>query len=154
MQPLNFPQYEFRIIPKDEKLRIFDIVRRRFVTLTPEEWVRQHLLHHLVSEKSVPLSLIGVEVSLKLNSLVKRADVIVHARTGKPLMLVECKAPGVTITQQVFEQAARYDMVFHVNYMLITNGLTHFCCKFNFVEHSYSFLPEIPTYQEMISTMD
>jgi len=154
MQSLNFPRYEFRTTLKDGKQQIFDIVRKRFVALTHEEWVRQHVLHHLAGEKSVPLSLIGVEVGLKLNSLVKRADIVVYARTGKPLMLVECKAPGVAVTQQVFDQAARYDMVFHVNFMLITNGLSHYCCKFNFNENTYSFIPDIPTYREMISAME
>jgi type I site-specific restriction endonuclease len=151
MQPLHFPQYEFRIRKTGEKQQIFDLVRKRFVALTPEEWVRQHVLNQLAVEKSVPLSLIGVEVNLKLNSLVKRADAVVYARTGKPLMLVECKAPGVAISQQVFDQAARYDMVFHVNFLLITNGLSHYCCKFNHEEHTYSFLPDIPSYNEMIN---
>jgi type I site-specific restriction endonuclease len=151
MQALNFPQFEFRIRQTDEKQQIFDVVRKRFVALTPEEWVRQHVLHHLAGEKSVPLALIGVEVKLKLNSLEKRADIVVYARTGKPLMLVECKAPGVAISQQVFDQAARYDMVFHANFMLITNGLSHYCCKFNHDEHTYSFLQDIPTYSEMIN---
>jgi hypothetical protein len=154
MQPLNFPPCEFRINSKDGKQQIFDIVRKRFVALTPEEWVRQHVLHHLADEKAVPLSLIGVEVRLKLNSLVKFADVVVYSRSGKPLMLVECKAPGVAVTQQVFEQAANYDMVFHVNFMLITNGLSHYCCKFNLAEHTYSFLPDIPVYKEMISALE
>ena len=151
MQLLNFPQYEFRIIQKDGKHKVFDIVRKRYVALTPEEWVRQHVLHHLAFEKEVPLSLIGVEVGLKLNSLAKRADVVVYSRSGKPLMLVECKAPAIAVTQQVFEQAAGYDMVFHVKFMLVTNGLTHFCCSFNFTEHSYEFLRDIPTYVKMNS---
>ena len=154
MQPLNFPHYEFRLRQSGEKQQIFDIARKKFVALTPEEWVRQHILHHLHQAKSVPLSLIGVEVSLKLNSLVKRADLVVYARTGKPLMLIECKAPGVSVSQLVFDQAARYDMIFHVNFMLITNGLAHYCCRFNHDEHSYSFLPDIPAYEEMISTAE
>lgn len=154
MQPLNFPHYEFRLRQSDEKQQIFDIARKKFVALTPEEWVRQHILHHLHQAKSVPLSLIGVEVSLKLNSLVKRADLVVYARTGKPLMLIECKAPGVSVSQLVFDQAARYDMIFHVNFMLITNGLSHYCCRFNHDEHSYSFLPDIPSYEEMIATAE
>ncbi|MEI6747761.1 MAG: type I restriction enzyme HsdR N-terminal domain-containing protein [Bacteroidales bacterium] len=151
MQPLNFPEYQFRFTSQSGKQQVFDVVRKRFVALTPEEWVRQHVLQHLSVEKSVPLSLIGVEVQLKLNSLIKRADIVVYARTGKPLMLVECKAPGVSVSQHVFDQAARYDMVFHVDYMLITNGMSHYCCKFNFADHTYLFLPEIPTYEEMVS---
>jgi type I site-specific restriction endonuclease len=153
MQPLNFPEYEFRITSKDGKQQVFDIARKKFVALTPEEWVRQHVLHHLHKEKSVPLSLIGVEVKLKLNSLVKRADVVVYERTGKPLMLIECKSPQISVSQLVFDQAARYDMIFHVNFMLITNGISHYCCKFNHEEHTYSFLPDIPLYEEMISTV-
>jgi type I site-specific restriction endonuclease len=154
MQPLNFPEYQFRITSKNGKQQIFDIVRKKFVALTPEEWVRQHVLHHLHEKKSAPLSLIGVEVSLKLNSLVKRADVVVYARTGKPIMLIECKAPGVSVSHHVFEQAARYDMIFHVNFMFITNGMSHYCCKFNHDDHTHSFLPDIPSYEEMISTIE
>jgi hypothetical protein len=154
MQSLNFPEYQFRMMFSGGKQQIFDIVRKRFVTLTPEEWVRQHVLHHLAAENAVPLSLIGVEVNLKLNSLVKRADIVVYSRSGRPLMLVECKAPGVAVSQQIFDQAARYDMIFHVNFMLITNGLSHYCCKFNIAENSYLFLPDIPSYDEMISMQE
>lgn len=153
MQPLIFPTVDFRIRPLSGKQEIFDIVRKRFVALTPEEWVRQHVLHFLSAEKSVPLSLMAVEKKLTINTLVKRADIVVHERSGRPLMLVECKAPGVQITQQVFDQAARYDMVFHVNFLLITNGLANYCCRFDYSANSYSFLPEIPSYAEMIATL-
>lgn len=153
MQPLNFPTFDFRTRTLGEKQEIFDIVRKRFVALTPEEWVRQHVLHFLSLEKSVPLSLMAVEKSLKINTLVKRADIVIHERSGRALMLVECKAPGVQITQQVFDQAARYDMVFHVNFLLITNGMANYCCRFDYVENTYAFLPEIPSYAEMIETL-
>jgi hypothetical protein len=151
MQPLIYPEYEFRFRPLGDKQEIFDIVRKRFIALTPEEWVRQHVLHFLHEAKSVPLSLIAVEKSLKINTLLKRADVVVHERSGRALMLVECKAPGISITQQVFDQAARYDMVFHVNYLLITNGLANYCCRFDYSDNSYTFLAEIPMYGEMIA---
>lgn len=151
MQPLNFPAFDFRIRPLGGKQEIFDIVRKRFVVLTPEEWVRQHVLHFLNIEKAVPLSLMAVEKSLKINTLIKRADVVVHERSGRALMLVECKAPGVQITQNVFDQAARYDMVFHVNFLLITNGLANYCCRFDYTLNTYFFLPEIPSYAEMIA---
>lgn len=151
MQPLIFPEYDFRIRPCGDKQEIFDIVRKRFVALTPEEWVRQHVIHFLNVEKSVPLSLMSVEKSLKINTLVKRADVVIHERSGRALMLVECKAPGVQITQQVFDQAARYDMVFHVNFLLITNGLANYCCRFDYAAGNYSFLSEVPSYAEMTS---
>ncbi len=153
MQPLIFPTYDFRIRPSGSREEIFDIVRKRFVTLTPEEWVRQHVIHFLSSEKSVPLSLMAVEKSLKINTLVKRADVVVHERSGRALMLVECKAPGVQVTQQVFDQAARYDMVFHVNFLLISNGLANYCCRFDYTKNTYAFLPEIPSYAEMAATL-
>ena len=153
MQPLIFPAYDFRIRPLGDKQEIFDIVRKRFVALTPEEWVRQHVLHFLSAEKYVPLSLMAVEKSLKINTLIKRADIVIHERSGRALMLVECKAPGVLITQQVFYQAARYDMVFHVNYLLITNGLANYCCRFDYTLNTYAFLPEIPSHAEMIATL-
>jgi hypothetical protein len=154
MQPLIFPQYDFHIRPQmGGKQEIFDIVRKRFVSLTPEEWVRQHVLHFLRYEKTVPLSLMAVEKRLKINTLIKRADVVVHERSGRALMLVECKAPGVLISQHVFDQAARYDMVFHVNFLLITNGLANYCCRFDYALNTYSFLPEIPSYAEMIATL-
>jgi hypothetical protein len=153
MQPLNFPTCNFRIRTLGDRQEIFDIVRKRFVALTPEEWVRQHVLHFMNAEKSVPLSLMAVEKSLKINTLKKRADLVVHERSGRALMLVECKAPGVKITQQVFDQAARYDMVFHVNFLLITNGLANYCCRFDYSGNTYAFLPEIPSYAEMIATI-
>ena len=153
MQPLIFPEYDFRIRHSGDKQEIFDFVRKRFVALTPEEWVRQHVLHFLCTEKSVPRSLMAVEKRLKINTLTKRADVVAHARSGRALMLVECKAPGIQITQQVFDQAARYDMVFHVNFLLITNGLTNYCCRFDYTNNTYSFLPEIPSYSDMIATL-
>lgn len=153
MQPLIYPSFDFRIRPSGSKQEIYDIVRKRFVALTPEEWVRQHVLHFLGSEKSVPLSLMAVEKKLTINTLVKRADIVVHERSGRPLMLVECKAPGVQITQQAFDQAARYDMVFHVNFLLITNGLANYCCRFDYSANTYAFLPGIPSYAEMIATI-
>jgi len=153
MQRLIFPEYDFRIRPVGDKQEIFDIVRKRFVALTQEEWVRQHVLHFLSREKSVPLSLMAVEKNLKINTLIKRADIVVHERSGRPLLLVECKAPGVKITQQAFDQAARYDMVFHVNFLFITNGMANYCCSFDYTHNTYSFLPEIPSYAEMIATL-
>lgn len=153
MQQLIFPEYDFRIRPFGDKQEIFDIVRKRFVILTPEEWVRQHVLHFLNIEKSVPLSHMAVEKGLKFNTLIKRADVVIHARSGRALMLVECKAPSVPVTQEVFDQAARYDMVFHVNFLFITNGLANYCCKFDYIRNTYSFLPDIPSYKEMILTL-
>jgi hypothetical protein len=148
MRPLNLPPYSYNINSKNE---IFDRVRMKYVALTPEEWVRQHLINYLITEKNVPASLLAVEKSLKLNNLIKRADIVVYSKNGKALMLVECKAPGVKITQTTFEQIARYNMVHEVNYLLVSNGLEHFCALVDFRQRKVDFINEIPDYDQLIA---
>ncbi|MBN3036029.1 MAG: type I restriction enzyme HsdR N-terminal domain-containing protein [Bacteroidales bacterium] len=148
---LNLPAFPARIRKTGTREEIFDVIRRKYVTLTPEEWVRQHFVHYLVNGKSVPATLIGVEVNFRLNRLVKRADIVVYSRSGIPLMLVECKAPGVDPDQGVFDQAARYNRALNVSYLVITNGLVHYCCRVDLREGSCSFLEEIPRYPELIN---
>jgi type I site-specific restriction endonuclease len=128
---------------------IFDTVRHKYVALTPEEWVRQNFLQYLIKVKNVPQSLIRVEMSLELNGLAKRSDIVVHNRQGKPLMAVECKAATIKITQSVFEQLARYNLCLNVPYLAVTNGLTHFICKFSEAENQYLFLEDIPEYAQL-----
>jgi len=129
------------------KKEIFDSIRKRFVVLTPEEWVRQHFIQFLLNELHVPASLIGVETSLKYNGLSKRSDIVVYDRRGKPAMAIECKASTVKIDQKVFDQLARYNMVLNVSYLVVTNGMVHYCCQINKLDGSYSFLQEIPPFE-------
>lgn len=149
MTQLNLPAFPLKIRTGEVKQEIFDPVRRKYVTLTPEEWVRQHIIRYLVTSSNVPESLIVVEKSLVLNKMKKRADVLVYGNAGIPLLIVECKAPDVKITQKTFDQIARYNMVFKVQFLLVTNGLEHFCCSIDFVNSSFLFLENIPTYQQM-----
>lgn len=153
MQILNFAPYTFQIKESgtnSHKYTILDPIRKKQVALTPEEWVRQHVIQYLLIEKKTPKALIGIEVSLTLNELQKRADMVVYSRTNMmPLLLVECKAPHINITQPVFEQIARYNMVLKVPYLMITNGLTHYFCSIDFENQSYTFLTDLPIYDQL-----
>ncbi|MBL0102973.1 MAG: type I restriction enzyme HsdR N-terminal domain-containing protein [Bacteroidetes bacterium] len=154
MPRLHFPEYRFKLQrPSDggQSLKIFDIIRKKYVRLTPEEWVRQHLLHFLVKERNFPQSLISVEKKLLINNLEKRTDVVVYSTAMRPMILVECKAPTVTVTQAVFDQAARYNMSLKVDFFVITNGMETFVCKMDEEEQAYSFLREIPDYSAVKS---
>ncbi len=143
---LDFPKYQFNIKKKNEKLYIFDKLRKKNVRLTPEEWVRQNVIRFLSQEKKYPESLIATEISLTLNKQKKRADIVIYAIDRSVKMIVECKAPSVEITQNSFEQAARYNMQFGAKYLLVTNGVKHFCCLFDFETDNYIFLNDIPEY--------
>ena len=146
MLDLNLPKYDFKVKSEGGKKQIFDSVRKQFVALTPEEWVRQHFIQFLHQEKGFPLSLMGVEFPLQYNSMNKRADIICFQKEGKPMMLVECKSANVSISQKVFDQIARYNFDLRVQYLVVTNGLQHFCCEMNYKENSYRFLQEIPVF--------
>lgn len=146
MQNLNLPTYPFKLKQDGERVQIFDAIRKKYVVLTPEEWVRQHFVQFLIQEKKYPLSLIAVERSLKYNLLQKRADVLAYNTLGEPYLMVECKAPEVKISQDTFDQVARYNMAFKVKYLVVTNGLQHFCCQMNYTENSYQFLEQIPAF--------
>ena len=129
MQRLNFPEYDFQFQKEANKILIFDIARKKFVALTPEEWVRQHVIHFLAVEKKMPLGLISVESKIKLFKTRKRFDVAVFDRNGQALLVVECKAPSIPLTQEVLDQVVRYNMVLKVKYLMLTNGLVHLICK-------------------------
>lgn len=146
MQVLNFPSYNFRFKNSENKIYIFDVVRKKFVILQPEEWVRQHVVHYLLDQKKYPLSLINVEKQLKLNGLVKRYDIIVFKADGTIALLVECKAPEVMITQITFDQIASYNFQLRAEFLMVTNGLQHFYCKMDFDQEKYCFLKEIPDF--------
>ncbi|MDR3246253.1 MAG: type I restriction enzyme HsdR N-terminal domain-containing protein [Prevotellaceae bacterium] len=146
---LNLPQFELRIKNSEKGNIIFDPVRAKYVALTPEEWVRQNFLQYLIQIKKTPKSLIRVEMALELNGMAKRSDIVVHNRQGIPLLAVECKASDIKITQSVFEQLARYNLQLNVPYLVVTNGLTHFFCKFSESEKRYVFIEDIPEYDEL-----
>jgi len=147
---LNLPEFEFRIIDKDGKKLIFDSSRKKFVVLTPEEWVRQNFVRFLTEMKSYPQQLITVEGSIRYNGLNRRFDVVVFDKSPAPIMIIECKAPEIKITDKVFEQIAGYNIKLQVEYLIVTNGLEHYCCKLDLKEKKYSFLSEIPDYFSII----
>lgn len=147
MQELNFPTYQFKIKSSENTNYIFDIIRKKYVVLTPEEWVRQHTLHFLIFEKNYPQSLIAVEKQLKVNNLIKRFDVLVFNKKGLPELIVECKSQKVKIGQDSFDQIARYNLNLNANYLVVTNGLQHYFCKLDHEKQQYTFLKEIPNYK-------
>ena len=144
MQELNLPQHPLKIKKEDGTRYIFDAIRKKYLVLLPEEWVRQNFVQFLVRDKNYAASLIAIEKGLKLNELQKRADIVIYDKQAKPVVLIECKAPKVKINQQVFEQIARYNMVFKVPYLVVTNGLEHYCAKVDFENNSFEFLKDIP----------
>lgn len=146
---LNLPTYAFRTTQKEGKSLIFDAYRHRWVKLTPEEWVRQNFVRYLIGEKHFPASLMAIERSLRFNQQDFRADAVVFSTSGKPILIIECKAPEVKIIQKVFDQIVRYNFEFQVDYLIVTNGLTHFCCKIDKTSLTYEFLKEIPDYTEI-----
>ncbi len=149
MQQLNLPQHAIKLKEEGGKQYIFDTVRKKYLVLTPEEWVRQNFIQYLIQEKKYPASLITIEKGLKLNDLQKRADILIYDKNGKPILLIECKSAKVKINQEVFEQIARYNKVFKVPYLIVTNGLNHYCSKINFKKNSFEFLKEIPNYEAL-----
>lgn len=150
MQQLNFPHYQFKLKEDDKRTQIFDTVRKKYVALTPEEWVRQHIIMFLITEKKFPASLIAVEVSLNRGNKKQRGDIVIYTNDGKPRMIIECKAPEVKITQDTFYQIARYNAPLKMNYLVVTNGLMHFCCKMDYEKGEHTFLKEIPVYNLLI----
>ncbi|MGO4920921.1 type I restriction enzyme HsdR N-terminal domain-containing protein [Maribacter spongiicola] len=146
MQRLNFPSYTFRVKNSENRTLIFDEIRKKFVVLTPEEWVRQHVVQFLIQEKNYPMSHINVEKQITLNGLKKRYDIVVFKPNGELNVLVECKAPEITISQMTFDQIAQYNFKLNATYLMVTNGLTHFYCKTDFVAEKYEFMQEIPDF--------
>jgi hypothetical protein len=150
MQPLHFSTFNFRFKNSENKIAIFDEIRKKFVILTPEEWVRQHVIQHFLIEKKYPKSLINVEKVLKINGLTKRYDVVVFNSDGSIFILVECKAPEVKISQNTFDQIARYNLTLKAQHLMLTNGLNHYFCQMNFEKEQYVFLEELPEWMVKI----
>jgi len=148
MQNLNFPSYNFRFKNSENKVAIFDDIRKKFIILTPEEWVRQHTVQFLLQEKNYPKSHINVEKLIKVNDLNKRYDIVIFQPNGQLFLLVECKAPEVKITQDTFDQIARYNLKLKANYLMVTNGLNHYFCQMDFEKEHYVFLEELPVFEK------
>lgn len=146
MYTLNLPTFDAKIRKTETGVEIFDPLRRKYVSMTPEEWVRQHFVNFLVSEKGYPASLMANEASIKLNSLTKRCDTVVYNNLLEPLVICEYKKPEVEISQQVFDQVVRYNIVLKVKYLIVSNGISHYCCKMNYDDMSFEYLREIPEY--------
>lgn len=143
---MNFPVYSFRFKNSENKVSIFDEIRKKFILLTPEEWVRQHVVQFLLQDKKYPKSYINVEKLIKINNLSKRYDGVVFQPNGDIFLLIECKAPEVPISQQTFDQIARYNLVLKAKYLMVTNGLNHYFCQMDFENEKYVFLKELPEY--------
>ena len=151
MKELNLPQYSFKIAGGEDDKKIFDPIRKRYVKLTPEEWVRQNFIQYLVNEGKYPPGLIAVEVLFRLNKLRRRVDILIHDRTGRPVMIVACKEPEIDINDKVFDQIVCYNMGLKVPYIVVTNGIDHYACKMNHPENRYEFLLVIPLYEDLLS---
>ena len=144
MIALNLPPAELKIKEQDSKPFVFDRLRKQYVRLTPEEWVRQHFIHFLIEEKNYPQGRLANEVCITLGNVNRRCDTVLYDLQLRPRMIIEYKAPSVKITQSVFEQILRYNMCLNVSYLIVSNGLEHFCCKIE--NNNYTFLKEIPEY--------
>ncbi len=146
MQQLNFNSYDFRFRNTEGRISIFDEIRKKFIILTPEEWVRQNVVQYLLQEKKYPKSYINVEKVIKINGLVKRYDVVVFQPNGKLFLLVECKSTDIAINQTTFDQIARYNMVLESEYLMVTNGINHYFCQMDYQNEKYNFLKELPAF--------
>lgn len=149
MIPLNLPRYEIKISGTPDKPKIWDILRQRYVALTPEEWVRQHFVHYLTDELGYPQTLMANEVKLTIGQKTLRADSVLYSRNLTPRMIIEYKAPHIKITQKVFDQITVYNMLLHVDYLIVSNGIDHYCCKMDYDDKKYLFLKEIPAYNNL-----
>ncbi len=148
MQKLNLPEYDFRTKTEEGKVFIFDNLRKKFVVLTPEEWVRQNFIQYLKTEKKYPETLMAVEKQIMVNHNQRRFDLLIYSRNGQPYLIAEFKAPGVKISQETFDQVVRYNMALRVERVVVSNGLQHFACEIDYTKNSFSYLPEIPPYCE------
>jgi type I site-specific restriction endonuclease len=148
---LNLPQYSFRIKKQNEKLVIFDSQRKRYVALTPEEWVRQNFIRFLIEEKGYPAAYLAIEKQLNMNGMKKRCDAILYNEHAQPFLIIELKAPNVAISQATFDQVAVYNAKLKVDFFIISNGIEHFCCKVNLETARYEFFPEIPDFNQIVT---
>lgn len=146
MHKLNLPKFDLSLKKEEGKVLIFDIIRKKYIVLTPEEWVRQHFVHFLITELKYPKSLFRIEGALAYNRLQKRSDILVRDRDGKPWMLVECKAPDIKLTQKAFNQVSVYNMTIGAKYLAVTNGMVHYCCEAPVAGGEAKFLNDFPRF--------
>lgn len=151
MTRLNLPPFEIKLRGTKAQPQIFDILRKKYIALTPEEWVRQHFVHFLVEHKGYPAALMANEIQLKVGEKTLRADSVLYSRNLKPRMIIEYKAPHIPITQKVFDQISIYNMLLHVDYLVVSNGLQHYICKMDYNDKKYLFLEDIPDYKELLT---
>ena len=151
MIPLNLPSFNIKTKVQGGRTLVFDFLRRRYVTLTPEEWVRQHFVHYLIEHKGYPASLLANEIQLKCGDKVLRADSVLYSRELRPRMIIEYKAPHIPITQKVFDQISVYNLLLHVDYLVVSNGLEHYICRMDYDDKKYLFLEEIPDYSDLLT---
>lgn len=151
MTRLNLPPFDIKLKGTKEHPLVFDILRKKYITLTPEEWVRQHFIHFLVEHKDYPAALLANEIQLKVGDKTLRADSVLYSRELKPRMIIEYKAPHISINQKVFDQISIYNMLLHVDYLVVSNGLQHYICKMDYLGKKYLFLEDIPSYDELLT---
>ena len=149
MYELNLPTYDIQLGGTREKPEIFDFLRRRFVKLTPEEWVRQHFVHWLVEHKGYPKGLLGNEIALRVGDKKLRCDSILYDQHAQPRMIIEYKAPTIALSQKVFDQISVYNLLLHVDYLVVSNGMQHYCCRMDYERNNYDCLPDIPDYKKI-----
>jgi len=149
MIPLNLPPYEIKISNKNGKTMIFDQLRRKYVALTPEEWVRQHFIHFLIDHKGYPQGLLTNEVQLQIGEKRLRCDTILYDKSLQPRMIIEYKAPSIAISQKVFDQITIYNFLLKVDYLIVSDGIQHYCCRMDYDNQRYCFLEDIPDYQSL-----
>ena len=149
MYELNLPTYEIQLRGMREKPEIFDFLRRRYVKLTPEEWVRQHFVHWLVEHKGYPKGLLGNEIELQVGEKKLRCDSILYDSNAHPVMIIEYKAPTIALSQKVFDQISAYNLLLHVDYLVMSNGIEHYCCQMDYERNCYYFLQDIPYYEKI-----
>ena len=147
--PLQLPPYPFKITDQNGQLTLFDVIRKKTIVITPEEWVRQHFVQYLINQKNYPKALIKLEGGHKLHGMARRSDIVVHSPAGEKILLVECKAPSVAIDQKTFDQVARYNIVHKVRLLAVTNGLQHYYCRIDFENRVYKFIEELPGYKDI-----
>ena len=151
MTRLNLPPFEIKLRGTKAQPQIFDILRKKYIALTPEEWVRQHFVHFLVEHKGYPAALMANEIQLKVGEKTLRADSVLYSRDLKPRMIIEYKAPTVPLTQRVFDQISAYNLLLHVDFLVVSNGVQHVFCKMDYARQSYDMQSDIPDYAELES---
>lgn len=149
MYQLNLPTYDLRLRRTGNRDMIFDVLRRKYVALTPEEWVRQHFVHYLIEHKGYPSALLANEIELRIGGKHLRADTLLYNKELRPHMLIEYKSPTIALTQKVFDQISAYNLLLHADYLIVSNGMQHLCCRMDYEQNTYHFLEEIPDYSEL-----